>query len=407
MAKYFFRPSLVAFLILSGCAGHVTNRNPAQVVGGGTVTNSSAPNPTAAAGDDDATTDITFFNTPNNFKAGDVPNEFVDWLTMIGQAQQSITMEMFHLTNAAVVSALELKPTTVQITLILDGKNLLAPATKAIADDLASHPNIKVIPSSKEFNETHTKAMIIDYGTPQAAALITSMNLTDNATVQRDYGVRTENIAIIGEMNEVFQADLSNAAHSTKLTPADAGQGDLIWSPINSESRIASLIKESESITDLTQKYVEITVENLGDDAIQGAMVHAAAAGVTVKLLVPECAMGVGNRNYLFFDALTGVQTQVMPHPSSSAAPYMHGKMVILGNGRGYLGSVNYSLNSTQKNRELGIVFTNSEVTKQMHLEFMQDWNNSVTIPSTLVTPTAPNTNTAPYCPKFTANPTI
>ena len=321
-------------------------------------------------------------------------------MSLIAQAKKSILMEMFHLTDPKIYKALRDLPPKVKITLILDSGNLSAGGAEKIRNQvLWDRPNITVYPSSGlpgGFTQTHTKAMIVD----GKVALITSINLTNNASLQRDYGIKTSDRNIIKEMTSVFNADIQNSInaqnHSEPLrfTPDGVGHGNLLWSPENSESRLVSLINESSQIPAQSIKYIDATVENLGDFAIEKALSNASKNGVRVRIIVPQCVLGTnGPRNYSLFSTLTdGVQYRVMPHPSSPQNPYMHGKMLLLGNGRAYIGSVNYSANSTLKNRELGIIFTNKKVTAQMEAIFGEDWNQATEVPDPAQFPNCPAT---------------
>lgn len=375
---------ILGILTATGCASqqekstsyHDSKRNPAQ------AENQNTPD------------QISFFVTPEDLHH--------TWLDSINQAQDSIMMEMFHLTDPEIVQALRNKPSQVEINLILDSGNLKSPATGKIKDAiLINRPNIHVYSSSglpSGFTQTHTKAMIAD----DRIALITSINLTNNASVQRDYGIVTKDVNVIAEMTAVFKADIQNSKNvqnhklPTRFTPSGVGQGMLIWSPVDSESRLVSLIEESLQIPDGPDKYLYATVENLGNAAIQNALSNAAKNNVQVRVIVPQCVLGAnGPRNYDFFQYLTnGVRYRVMPHPSSPQQPYMHGKMMVLGNGRGYVGSVNYSKNSTQGNRELGIIFTNPQVSKQIKNIFDQDWIQAADVPDPSAKPSCP-TNTS------------
>ena len=197
---------------------------------------------------------------------------------------------------------------------------------------------------------------------------------------------------------------MANHKEPVRDTPTGVGLGKLIWSPVGSEERLVSLINESIDIPDGANKYLYATVENLGDVKIQDALSAAAKSGVDVRIIVPQCVLGKnGARNYDFFQFLTnGVHYKVMPHPSmmqhqqDKQKPYMHGKMMVLGSGRAYIGSVNYSTNSTQGNRELGIIFTNADIGRQVKSVFIKDWNNAQDVPDPTDKPTCPTTTTSP-----------
>jgi phosphatidylserine/phosphatidylglycerophosphate/cardiolipin synthase-like enzyme len=202
----------------------------------------------------------------------------------------------------------------------------------------------------------------------------------------------------------VFTADIQNSENAQnhqepmRATPDGVGKGKLIWSPTGSEDRLVSLIQEASSIPNGPNKFLYATVENLGDVAIQNALSEAAKNGVDVRLIVPQCVLGKnGPRNYDFFQFLTGgVHYRVMPHPSSNQKPYMHGKMMVLGNGSTYIGSVNYSKNSTQGNRELGIIFTNSDISQRVKSVFNKDWKNAEDVADPTDKPDCPTTTSSP-----------
>jgi phosphatidylserine/phosphatidylglycerophosphate/cardiolipin synthase-like enzyme len=382
----FLLSAALSLPLFEGCATPSTGRGPAAAETQALPT----PNPTAPD------TDLTFFSTPEDLHK--------TWLSEIEKARSSLFMEMFHITDQDIVDALRALPDAVQITLILDSGNLKDPATEKIREQIQDgKKNIQIFPSSgapKGFVQTHTKSMIVDGKT----ALITSINLTNNAAIQRDYGLLTHNSAIIGEMTKVFNTDVQNSKNATsgsgpvRDTPEGVGLGKIIWSPVTSESRLASLIASSSTIPTGSDKYLYATVENLGDVAIEKALSSAAKSGVDVRIIVPQCVLGAnGPRNYKFFKYLkNGVQYRVMPHPSSAKQPYMHGKMLLLGNGTGYLGSVNYSTNSTQGNRELGMIFNSQTVSQAMRALFDKDWIQSAQVA---------NDADLPNCPTNTGDP--
>ncbi|MEO8877960.1 MAG: phospholipase D-like domain-containing protein, partial [Polyangiaceae bacterium] len=51
------------------------------------------------------------------------------------------------------------------------------------------------------------------------------------------------------------------------------------------------------------------------------------------------------------------IDARLMPGPSSRDLPYIHAKMILVDGARGYVGSVNFSENSTRHARELGVLF--------------------------------------------------
>jgi len=79
--------------------------------------------------------------------------------------------------------------------------------------------------------------------------------------------------------------------------------------------------------------------------------------------------------------ARAGVEVRVMITPESQSHPYMHSKMILVDGERAYLGSVNFSFNSTTRARELGIIFSRASIAKEIGRIFKADWAVSVDPP--------------------------
>jgi phosphatidylserine/phosphatidylglycerophosphate/cardiolipin synthase-like enzyme len=129
------------------------------------------------------------------------------------------------------------------------------------------------------------------------------------------------------------------------------------------------------------KRSVVSTVENLGDPVIMNAFMTVAKRGVGVRIIVPMCDKNpIPTYNYQFFGALAAgkVNVRVMPFPATATQPYMHSKMILVDNTYAYVGSVNFSVNSTQHARELGIIFGIQNFSNQISRIFEQDWSQSV-----------------------------
>lgn len=298
------------------------------------------------------------------------PQGHPEFLGAINSAKQSIFMEMYHLTDQAIVTALiQAKARNVALRVILDGEGLTDPRRKAFADQLVQG-GVPVLGSSPAFKSiTHSKAMVID----NSYAFITAINLTDNAATTRDFGLILNDPLVIKEMLSVFNADWANAQNKTALTPPLTNP-NLVWSPINSDAKLSGLLGSARST-------VVSTVENLGNPVILNAYVAAAARGVKVRLIVPMCDKNSDPAfNYRYIGGLTthGVSVKVMPAPETAEHPYMHSKMILADNTYAYIGSINFSINSMEHARELGIIFGVPQLSAQIAAVFEQDWNAAV-----------------------------
>jgi cardiolipin synthase len=314
---------------------------------------------------------VQLIQTPN-------PDGHPEFLAAITSAHHTIQMTMFHLTDTKIVHALiAAQAKGVDVQVIVDGASLSQEKFQKTFTTLKSAtPPVQIRGSSPVFKITHEKAMIVD----GSKAFITAINLTGAYATTRDFGLIVNDPAIIQEMSSVFQADWKNAEFGTGNTPA-LKQHNLVWSPVDSEDKLAALVNSAN-------KTVIATVENLGDPKMMTAFEEAAAKGATVRIIVPMCDQNVKPLyDYIFLSRLTakGVQAKVMPYPPSPSQPYMHSKMILVDGQRLYIGSVNFSTNSMAQARELGILISPSaEIRNTIEAAFDQDWNAAAAIPAQL-----------------------
>lgn len=311
--------------------------------------------------------DVQLIVTPNS-------KGHVEFLQSINKTISGdiIRMAMFHLTDTDVINALASAHTRgVTVKVILDNASLSLPNFKYGFDQL-KNSGVDVRASTTAFSISHQKSMTIN----NSEAFITAINLTKLPETTRDFGLIVHDPAVINEVISVFEQDWQNASTQQGLTPP-LSETHLLWSPVNSLTKLVGLIASAK-------KSIVINVENLGDDQIQSALITAAKNGVVVRIIVPMCSKNINpklNFPYLSDLAANGVQTKVMPYPESVERPYMHSKMLIADGITAYLGSVNFSRNSTSKARELGILFSEAKPIADMRTLFEQDWNAAVSVP--------------------------
>ena len=301
---------------------------------------------------------------------------FVD---AIDGAHTSVDMAMFHLTDPQAIEALvKAAKRHVAVRVILDGASLKDPKLARIQTRLHD-AGVDVRASSTAFSITHEKAMVVD----RQAAFITAINLTKPVATTRDFGIVTHDRSIVDEVERVFEADLDNAKNSTGETP-ELHVASLVWSPVDSRAKLKSLIERAT-------KTLDVTVENLGDAVIADALIAAVKRKVAVRLIVPACDKNEDpHHNFPPAAKLAkaGVVVHAMLAPESATQPYMHSKMILADGAIAYVGSVNFSTNSTTKARELGVIFANKAAAKTIASTFDIDWGHAVALP-----------DPAPACP--------
>ncbi len=356
-----------AFVVLAAaCAGknqlHTSSvhadRDRPRPIPTATATSTFAP-PTSTA-------TTFYFSTPS-------PEGLKPVADAIASAHTSIKMIMFHLSEKSIIRALiEARARGVDVRLILDAKNLESRSSQKIENEL-KNAGIVITPSSPEFSITHAKAMVID----DKRAVIMSLNLTTLYEKTRDYALTTEDPDVVREFLAVFDADVTNAAAHTKNTPP-LSCPSLIWSPVNSESRLVGLI-------DSAKTSIVTSTENLGDKAIDAALEKAAARGVKTRVLTPLCDLNPNPLlNVPFVREMDAekIDARVMPGPSTPDVPYIHAKMMIVDGTHAYVGSINFSENSTRHARELGILFDDPNAIAQISAAFESDFSKAIVPPA-------------------------
>jgi phosphatidylserine/phosphatidylglycerophosphate/cardiolipin synthase-like enzyme len=308
---------------------------------------------------------ISFFYAP-------APDAHVPIIQKIQAAQSEINMTMFHMSDPQIVTALtDAAGRGVNIRIIFDKIQYTSPKGNNVVTQL-SGAGINVRKATIGFSITHEKAMTID----GAIAMVSTMNEVDNFTDMLDYGIFNQDPDVVTEMNSVFETDWQNAQTGAADTPALSDE-NLLWSPVNSTSKLVSLIDSA------TQTLI-LTVENMGETDVQQALLRAAGRGVQVRTLVPMCDIGTPSFNQAPSQALIegGVNARMLPGPATADLPYIHAKTIVVDAKMVYLGSENFSFNSLQKARELGIILPNAELAGDLDYFFEKLWVQAQPPPS-------------------------
>ncbi len=309
---------------------------------------------------------------------------------------RSIEMWMFSMSDQNVVNALVAAGERgAQVTIIFNA-GMFTGRDSSVVSELSNSPNINVVQASAGFSITHAKTMIVNAGQPDAYAWIMSMNATTNYAEEADFAVKTSDSRVVSDLNNLFQLDLQNAQNSTALN-LDGQEGrpsltspNLVVSPQNSLQKILDLINSAHSSIDMT-------VENIAYypptpkypkpfEQIVNALIAKMRQGVRVRVITPGCDLNPWNPGYNM-DALNALNqaaspmivAKMMPYPASPTAPYMHQKLIIVDNSRFFIGSVNFSINSLKKAREIGVISKINGADRFVEQEFDQEFNEGVT----------------------------
>nr|WP_307795560.1 putative Ig domain-containing protein [Actinacidiphila acididurans] len=158
-----------------------------------------------------------------------------------------------------------------------------------------------------------------------------------------------------------------------------------MWSPTDSQSRLLSLVNGAQHSLDVEE-------EEFGDTALVNAIVADAQRGVAVRVV----AENESNSYTTQLNQVTAAGGKVKTYTSSTGY-YIHAKAIVADYGTAiakvFAGSENFSDNSLNHNRELGLIISDSGVIGGIESAFDADFGSSA---PTGVTVTAPGDRTTP-----------
>ncbi|WP_441247165.1 phospholipase D-like domain-containing protein [Kitasatospora sp. McL0602] len=263
-------------------------------------------------------------------------------VSFVNTATRSVDVTMYELRDTSVVNALVARQKAgVKVRVILDGQHT---SVNGSAYSALRAGGAGVTYSSSAYVYTHQKTVTVD----GAKSLILTGNLDSVYYANdRDFGVFNSDTNDVAAIERVFNADYAKTA----VTPTDGD--DLVWSPTDSQSRLLALINGAQHSLDLEQL-------EFGDSALVNAIVAAEQRGVAVRVV------GMDPGSYAsYFDQVVAAGGSVATY-SSSGGLYVHAKVIVADYGTAtakvFAGSENFSDNSLNHNRELGLIISDSGV---------------------------------------------
>ena len=276
-------------------------------------------------------------------------------LALINSASSSVNLVMYELEDRQVDDALaadEKRGVAVRVLVSLgyNGQNF---SQNQKEFNFLSERGVPIKWTQNYFALTHQKSLVVDH----AAALIMTFNFTPQYySTSRDFGVLDKDQADVQSMEAAFESDW-RGDHSTA-----ANGDDLVWSP-GSEPALVGLINNA-------QRSLDIYNEEMADSRVTKALIDAAERGVRVRI-----TMTYSSQWKKAFQQLTTAGTLVRTY-DPKAPLYIHAKMIVADGTQTFVGSENFSANSLDQNRELGIILRNPNTIGSLESIFNTDWEN-------------------------------
>jgi hypothetical protein len=275
----------------------------------------------------------------------------------VNSATSSINVTIYELKDTTLVNDLIAREKAgVKVRVILDQAQQ---SYDAAADSALTAGGVGVVWSSTAFTYTHQTTLSVD---GKESYISTGNFDTTYYATSRDYGVFDTDANDVAAITAVFNADY---AHSS-ITPSDGD--DLVWSPTDSQTQLLALINGATKSLDIEQ-------EEFSDTTLINAIVSALNRGVTVRVVLEDPSS--------YSSEVSEVENAggKVTGYSSSTGFYIHAKTVIADYGtsaaKAFLGSENFSSNSLNDNRELGLITADSGVVSGLESTFSADFTGS------------------------------
>jgi cardiolipin synthase A/B len=270
-------------------------------------------------------------------------------------ATKTIDMTIYELLDVDIEQILaDAASRKVMVRVLLD-HNRAGKQNQPAFDFLRTH-NVHVIWAPPEFAATHSKSITVD----GIVAVVMTGNLDSQAYMtSRDFGVIDTDAGDIAAIGQVFDGDFKGQPIVPPIAPR------LTWSPTQSEGAILNLINSA---------HATLTIENeeMAYGTIVDALVNAARRGVQVRVIMTLSKDWVESFDKL---ATAGVQIAVY---DPDATLYIHAKVVLAdcgtANQKLLIGSQNFSYDSLDKNRELGLNVTEPAILSSVAATLAKDF---------------------------------
>lgn len=291
--------------------------------------------------------DIDFFYTPNK----ELLNQIVE---NINNAKNDIFLEVYLLTEKRIQEALiKAHGRWVTVKIILEKDPYLAYSINDKAFEKLKKVWIDIVRSRKDhYAFNHSKVFIID-----SLVIISTWNYSYSTfTKNRDLFIFTYDKNIYSKLIENFNNDFN----WKKINIYD---DNLIFSPISSRTKFEKLFEWANKSIDMYFQYFK------DDNLVNKVIKLKKESGLKIRVIIPETAVDDENTTKL---KNAGVDIYIMSKNK------MHSKAILIDNKYLFIWSINFSENSIDSNREVGILINNKKIIDDFLDVFNQDIKNTI-----------------------------
>ncbi len=263
-------------------------------------------------------------------------------VTGIRSARKSIDMPIFRLDHIEVDKAIKsaVKRGVIVRTLIAHTNTGGEKSLRQLEQRLLA-TGATVSRTADDLVRYHNKFMIVDGRT----LYVMGFNYTHlDIDRSRSFGIVTSNRRLVGEAIKLFEADFNRQPYSPGLK-------SFLVSPENSRTGLSALLRGAK-------KQLLIYDVRITDDAMIRILKERAKAGVEIRML--------GKLQKKDLDA------QIEKFPGK-----LHARVIIQDGRKAFIGSQSLRRLELDERREVGVVFTDPPVVKELIQTFESDWSET------------------------------
>ncbi len=273
-------------------------------------------------------------------------------LSAINSAKKSIDLEVYLLSDKTTIQSLiNAEKRGVKVRVILEEHPYKGYGANRGTKDKLAHYGISTKWSNRVYRFTHSKFFVVD----KTIGYIMTLNLSKSSfTKNREFGIITKNSIYIGELEKIFQSDWERK-------PYRPLKSALVVSPENSRIKLTKLVKTAK-------KEILIYAEEIEDRNFEDLLIAKAKTGVKIYIVLADPKYIGTNREAEKY--LSPYHIQV----STPSSPFIHAKVIVVDDLTAYIGSINFSSTSMDKNREVGIITSSKDAVDKLRNAFFKDF---------------------------------
>ena len=263
-------------------------------------------------------------------------------LTAIKKAKKSIDIAIFRIDRTDIEAELKAAAARgVKVTALIAYVNHGGEKHLRALEMRFLDAGITVARTADDLIRYHDKLIIFDRKT----LFMLSFNFTHlDIDHSRGFGIITSNAKIVQEAGKLFEADCARKSYS-------AGLETFVVSPVNSRKVLSTFLKRAK-------KQLLIYDPEISDPEVVGILQERAKAGVEVRI-IGKAAKRLG----LKVAKLTKIR--------------LHTRTILKDSSQAFIGSQSLREAELDSRREVGLIFRESKIVKQLIDCFESDWSST------------------------------